>query len=257
MADISKIKIPSGTTYNLKDSTARSNITKITNKTTKLAYGDSIEVIGSTLNLKDPNNNVLSSATIPLNKPIIQHNNIKGFIIAAYNFADTTLSSPIAVRKVDSAPTLAANTSYRLLIGNINSGHIAPFTTEGQRYFPNPVDWWDAAGEVIAEETDLSTFGIDNIYEAYTADYDNATVLNNRLPGATITNTKTWIVKNSTDAENTKLDKYLYVVEVDITVGSSAITLNWNSDYSVDVSVSKSEFWSNKEGSSIRFNWSF
>lgn len=65
MADISKIKIPAGTTYNMKDATARSNITKITNKTTKLAYGDELAVDGTDLKLLDPNNNVLSTVSLP------------------------------------------------------------------------------------------------------------------------------------------------------------------------------------------------
>lgn len=65
MADISKIKIPAGNTYNMKDATARSNITKITNKTTKLAYGDELAVDGTDLKLLDPNNNVLSTVTLP------------------------------------------------------------------------------------------------------------------------------------------------------------------------------------------------
>ena len=38
MADISKIKIPAGTTYNMKDATARSNITKITNKGVNMKF---------------------------------------------------------------------------------------------------------------------------------------------------------------------------------------------------------------------------
>lgn len=65
MADISKIKIPAGTTYNMKDATARSNINKIINKTTKLAYGDELSVSGSNLSLLDPNDHVLSTVSLP------------------------------------------------------------------------------------------------------------------------------------------------------------------------------------------------
>ena len=66
MANISKIKLPNdATTHTIKDSTARSNITKITNKTTKLAYGDELVVDGTDLKLLDPNDNVLSTVTLP------------------------------------------------------------------------------------------------------------------------------------------------------------------------------------------------
>ncbi len=66
MANISKIKLPNdATTHNIKDATARSNITKITNKTTVLAYGDELSISGSDLSLLDPNDNVLSTVTLP------------------------------------------------------------------------------------------------------------------------------------------------------------------------------------------------
>lgn len=65
MASISKIKLPNdSTTHTIKDSTARSNITKITNKTTKLAYGDELAIDGTDLKLLDPNDNVLSTVTL-------------------------------------------------------------------------------------------------------------------------------------------------------------------------------------------------
>jgi hypothetical protein len=43
MADISSVKTPDGTLYNIKDATARENITTLTNRTPLLTYGTSIE----------------------------------------------------------------------------------------------------------------------------------------------------------------------------------------------------------------------
>lgn len=66
MADIRRIKLPNGTTYNVKDNTARTNITNITNGTTKLPYGKALSITNvNELNLLDPNNNVLSTVNIP------------------------------------------------------------------------------------------------------------------------------------------------------------------------------------------------
>ena len=66
MADIRRVKLPNGTTYNIKDNTARSNINNIVNGNTKLPYGKSLSITNSTeLNLLDPNNNVLSTVNIP------------------------------------------------------------------------------------------------------------------------------------------------------------------------------------------------
>ena len=66
MADIRRIKLPNGTTYNVKDNTARTSITNITNGTTKLPYGKALSITNTNeLNLLDPNNNVLSTVTLP------------------------------------------------------------------------------------------------------------------------------------------------------------------------------------------------
>ena len=66
MADIKKIKLPNGTTYNLKDSEARTSITNITEGTTKLPYGKSLSITNNVeLNLLDPDNNVLSTVNLP------------------------------------------------------------------------------------------------------------------------------------------------------------------------------------------------
>lgn len=66
MADIRRIKLPNGTTYNIKDNTARTNINNITNGTTKLPYGKALSITNvNELNLLDPNNNVLSTVNIP------------------------------------------------------------------------------------------------------------------------------------------------------------------------------------------------
>ena len=67
MADIKRIKLPNGTTYNLKDSAARTSITNITEGTTKLPYGKSLSITNNVeLNLLDPNNNVLSTVNLQL-----------------------------------------------------------------------------------------------------------------------------------------------------------------------------------------------
>jgi hypothetical protein len=66
MADIRKVKLPNGTTYNIKDNTARSNINNIVNGTTKLPYGKSLSITNDTeLNLLDPNSNILSTVNLP------------------------------------------------------------------------------------------------------------------------------------------------------------------------------------------------
>lgn len=66
MADIKRIKLPNGTTYNLKDSAARTSITNITEGTTKLPYGKSLSITNNVeLNLLDPDNNVLSTVNLP------------------------------------------------------------------------------------------------------------------------------------------------------------------------------------------------
>ena len=66
MADIKRIKLPNGTTYNLKDSAARTSITNITEGTTKLPYGKSLSIANDVeLNLLDPDNNVLSTVNLP------------------------------------------------------------------------------------------------------------------------------------------------------------------------------------------------
>ena len=65
MADIKRIKLPDGKTYNLKDSAARTSITNITEGTTKLPYGKSLSITNDVeLNLLDPDNNVLSTVNI-------------------------------------------------------------------------------------------------------------------------------------------------------------------------------------------------
>lgn len=71
MADIRRVKLPNGTTYNIKDNTARSNINNIVNGNTKLPYGKSLSITNDTeLNLLDPNSNILSTVNIP--KPFKQ-----------------------------------------------------------------------------------------------------------------------------------------------------------------------------------------
>lgn len=66
MADIKRIKLPNGTTYNIKDSEARTSITNITEGTTKLPYGKSLSITNDVeLNLLDPDNNVLSTVNLP------------------------------------------------------------------------------------------------------------------------------------------------------------------------------------------------
>ena len=66
MADIKRIKLPNGTTYNIKDSAARTSITNIIDGTTKLPYGKSLSITNNVeLNLLDPDNNVLSTVNLP------------------------------------------------------------------------------------------------------------------------------------------------------------------------------------------------
>lgn len=66
MADIKRIKLPNGNTYNLKDSAARTSITNITEGTIKLPYGKSLSITNNVeLNLLDPDNNVLSTVNLP------------------------------------------------------------------------------------------------------------------------------------------------------------------------------------------------
>lgn len=66
MADIKRIKLPNGTTYNIKDSAARTSITNITEGITKLPYGKSLSITNNVeLNLLDPDNNVLSTVNLP------------------------------------------------------------------------------------------------------------------------------------------------------------------------------------------------
>ena len=66
MADIRRIKLPNGTTYNIKDNPARTNINNIVNGNTKLPYGKSLSITNDTeLNLLDPNNNILSTVNLP------------------------------------------------------------------------------------------------------------------------------------------------------------------------------------------------
>lgn len=64
MADIRRVKLPNGTTYNIKDNTARSNINNIVNGTTKLPYGKSLSITNNTISLLDPNNNSLSTISL-------------------------------------------------------------------------------------------------------------------------------------------------------------------------------------------------
>lgn len=65
MADIKRIKLPNGTTYNIKDSAARTSITNIIEGTTKLPYGKSLSITNDVeLNLLDPDNNVLSTVNL-------------------------------------------------------------------------------------------------------------------------------------------------------------------------------------------------
>ena len=67
MADIKRIKLPNGTTYNIKDSAARNNITNIVDGNTKLPYGKSLSITNNVeLNLLDPDNSVLSTVNLPL-----------------------------------------------------------------------------------------------------------------------------------------------------------------------------------------------
>ena len=225
---------------------------------THLPYGVDLNVnANKELELIDPNGTILDSVSLssPDLKPIQETIYRWGKVIAVYSSSDFTLSTPIAVRKVDSAPTLAANTSYKLMIGEILDGAVVPFDNNGQRNFPDPPDWWDAAGLVATSENDMSYYGLDNIYDAMTAKFDTATELNGALGGATITSVNTKIVKKSTDAYNTKLDKYLTVVVLDITVGSSAVTLDWSSDSIADVKCDANTFYNNYNGS-VKYEWS-
>ena len=76
MADIKRIKLPNGTTYNIKDSAARTNITNIVNGNTKLPYGKSLSIKNNVeLNLLDPDNNVLSTVNLPLGGglPVVEY----------------------------------------------------------------------------------------------------------------------------------------------------------------------------------------
>lgn len=81
MADFSKItNSVGGTTYDVKDATARSDINNIINKTTKLAYGDELSLTGDTLSLLDPNNNVLSSVTLGESNYVLDTVSVKPYV---------------------------------------------------------------------------------------------------------------------------------------------------------------------------------
>lgn len=66
MADISKIKLPNGTSYTIKDSTARNSITNITNGTTPLPYSkvNILETVNATLSDITNVLNVLAVSTV-------------------------------------------------------------------------------------------------------------------------------------------------------------------------------------------------
>ncbi len=66
MADISKIKLPNGTSYNVKDTTARNNIANIVNGTTQLPYSkvNILETVNATLSDITNVLNVLAVSTV-------------------------------------------------------------------------------------------------------------------------------------------------------------------------------------------------
>lgn len=131
MADISKIKIPSGDTYNMKDATARSNITKITNKTTKLAYGDELALNGDTLSLLDPNDNVLSSVTLGDKTTVYKFNTNKISEATAYDIAGSSSKPYIKALVFDLGPITggwASTDEFELpFIDNENRAAKLPF----------------------------------------------------------------------------------------------------------------------------------
>lgn len=91
MADIRRVKLPNGTTYNIKDNTARSNINNIVNGTTKLPYGKSLSITNSNeLNLLDPNNNILSTVDLP-----------KSFKQAHFEYVDAFKYSQVIIDESD------------------------------------------------------------------------------------------------------------------------------------------------------------
>lgn len=91
MADIRRVKLPNGTTYNIKDNTARSNINNIVNGTTKLSYGKSLSITNDNeLNLLDPNSNILSTVNLP--KPFKQ---------AHFEYSDIFGSCTISIDESD------------------------------------------------------------------------------------------------------------------------------------------------------------
>ena len=224
----------------------------------KLPYGVSLSVTADKkIELIDPAGTVLSTIQVPTAnlKPIEEITARSGQIIAVYGGGDNTFSSPIATRKVDAAPTLAAGQSYWLMIGQIKDGAAVPFTSEGQRYFPSSGGWYNAAGLVDATEEDLSYIGLDPIYDAITAKFDAAIEKNSSVGGATLTDAGERIVRYTSEALDTKLDKYVYVGIVRVVVGSSPVTLDWSSDYSADVEMSSTSFHDNASGT-LRYDWS-
>lgn len=225
---------------------------------TQLPYGVTLNVnANKEIELIDPAGNVLSTITPPQSnlKPIEEITERSGQVIAVFGQGDTTFSSPIAVRKVDAAPTLAANASYWLMIGSIADGAAAPWTQNGQRNFPSNGGWWNAAGIVDATEEDMSYYGLDDIYDATTAKFDSATELNSSLGGSTLTDAGVRIVKYTSEALDAKLDKYVCVGIVRVIVGSSAVTLDWSSDYVLDVKMTSTSFHDNANGT-LRYDWS-
>lgn len=118
MADIRRVKLPNGTTYNIKDNTARANITNITNGTTKLPYGKSLSIANNTLSLLDPNNNVLSTISIFKHAHFVYMNGIRLVIDEVSNL---TVGDLVYITQLPASDAFEANSFF--YVSDENNGH--------------------------------------------------------------------------------------------------------------------------------------
>lgn len=222
---------------------------------THLPYGVSFSLNGNNLDLVDPDGNVLDTIVLPSArlKPIQEETSRFGQVFAV---ADGN-GALIATRGTDPAPTLAANSMYKLYIGNFTNGAPSYFETDGQRYFPSVVSLWDASGEVLSETIDMSFVNLSDEYIARTAQLNHVTSLNHRLDGMNFDSVATMIVKLPSESEDTQLDKYYYIVQLNVTIGSSAVTLDWSNPNADDCTVESTIGFVSTNYGTNRFDWTF
>lgn len=212
------------------------------------SYIASGAINGTDLILYDGNTSIVNTIPLPIpsEAPTMQLTDTSGLVIAVYpqiNMGDDiNAATPIAIRKVDSAPTLAANTTYTLMLGFIdfNNSKVIPYDVAGARYFTT-IDYYKSAGQTFEYDVDLSSYHLTNVKQVNSTQYDTATELNHAFNGNTLSYVRTVLVKMPTEAYDTTLDRYKFVLLVDLTIGSTPFTLDWSSDYMTDVNISQSD----------------